>query len=50
MVRITPPHAPDLYESAKPMSRRAVENKLYELGNHTADIAEAFLLADEPTG
>ncbi len=47
VLRVTPPHADQPWESPEPMSRRAGEKQLYEFGNHTADIAEAFAAADD---
>ena len=47
VLSVTPPHAPAAWESPAPMSRRKGEKKLYEWGNHTQDIAEAFAAADD---
>lgn len=47
MIAVTPPHAEASWESPEPMSRRSGERKLYDFGNHTADIAEAFAAADD---
>lgn len=47
MLSVTPPHAPFTWTSASPLSRRQGEKKLYDFGNHTADIAEAFAAADD---
>jgi hypothetical protein len=46
VLRVTPPHAPNAWESG-PISRREGEKKLYEFGNHTQDIAEAFAVAND---
>ncbi len=47
VVAATPPHGDRPWRTGHPVSRRAAEKKLYELGNHTADIAEAFAAADD---
>lgn len=47
LVTATPPHADPPWHSDGPVSRRAAEKRLYELGNHTADIAEAFAAAND---
>jgi hypothetical protein len=46
-LRVTPPHAPNKWESPGPLSRRQSEKQLYEFGNHTADIGAAFAAADD---
>jgi hypothetical protein len=46
-LRVTPPHADPPWASDRPMSRRKAETYLYDFGNHTADIAEAFAAADD---
>jgi hypothetical protein len=43
---VTPPHAPTPWTSPRPLTHRQAQNKLYDFGNHTADIAAAFAAAD----
>lgn len=45
-LRVSPPHADTVWESTRPMTHRQVQNKLYDFGNHTADIADAFVAAE----
>lgn len=45
-LRVTPPHAAEVWQTQGSLSHRAAQNKLYDLGNHTVDIADAFIAAD----
>jgi hypothetical protein len=47
VLRVTPPHSEQQWESPQPMSRREGEKQLYAFGNHTQDIAEAFAAAND---
>jgi hypothetical protein len=47
IVRVTPPHAVTEWQSDKPLSRRKAEKYLYDFGNHTTDISDSFLIADD---
>ena len=45
--RVSPPHTDSAWESPGLMTGRQVQNKLYDFGNHTADISDAFAVAEE---
>lgn len=45
-LHVSPPHASNEWRSTSPIIHRQVQNRLYDFGNHTVDIADAFIAAE----